>query len=175
MKAPGGPGAVLILGEAGGLAAALVRRLEQERVPARTAVDLSDSEVSAAIRAGSWRAVAVLSRDDVLTLRLTLLSAHLRPDLPLWVTMFDRTITRELEHVAPDVHVISPTELAANDLAQHCIAVAGNAAAGGWRGIRLVDDSLRLLVRAGAILVVLLLLDAAIGMIGLHESVVDAF
>ncbi len=175
MNTPGGPGAVLILGEAGGLAAALVRRLEQERVPVAAAVDLSDSEVSAAIRGGSWRAVAVLSRDDVLTLRLTLLSAHLRPDLPLWVTMFDRTITRELEHVAPDVHVISPTELVADDLAQHCVAVAGNAAAGGWRGIRLVDDSLRLLVRAGTILVLLLLLDAAIGMVALHESVVDAF
>ncbi len=175
MNSPGGPGAVLILGEAGGLAAALVRRLEQEGVPVRAAVDLSDSEVSAAIRGGSWRAVAVLSRDDVLTLRLTLLSAHLRPDLPLWVTMFDRTITRELEHVAPDVHVISPTELVANDLAQHCMAVAGKAAASGWRGIRLVDDSLRLLVRAGAILVLLLLIDAAIGMIALHESAVDAF
>ncbi len=70
-------------------------------------------------------AVAVVARDDVLALRLTLLSAHLRPDLPLWVTMFDRTITRELAHVAPSVHVISPAELVAADLAEHCVAAMG--------------------------------------------------
>jgi membrane-associated phospholipid phosphatase len=52
------------------------------------------------LREGRWRAVAVVTRDDAHALRLTLLSAHVRPDLPLWVTMFDHTVSRELEHVA---------------------------------------------------------------------------
>lgn len=174
MSALPSTGAVLVLGEAGGLAAALVRRLERDSLPVTAAVGLSDSEISAIIGEQRWRAVTVISRDDVLALRLTLLSAHLRPDLPLWVTMFDHTITRELEHVAPDVHVISPTELVAGDLAEQCLTAAGRGLAGRRPGIRLVDDSLRLLVRAGTVLVLLLVVDATIGMIALHEGAVDA-
>src|ERR1035438_9999372 len=107
--------AVLVLGEMGGLSVALMQRLEHSGVAAEPAMSLSDSETSAILTEGRWGAVAVVTRDDVLALRLTLLSAHLRPDLPLWVTMFDRTITRELQHVVPAVHVISPAELVATD------------------------------------------------------------
>jgi hypothetical protein len=116
----------------------------------------------------------VIARDDVLALRLTLLSAHLRADLPLWVTMFDRTITRELGHVAPAVHVLSPSELVAADLAEHCLAVAGPATARWRAGVRLVDDALRLLARAGVGLLLALAFESAISMIALHENLVDA-
>jgi voltage-gated potassium channel Kch len=166
--------AVLVLGEAGGLGVALVRALEQAGVPTRSAVSLSDSETAAILREARWRAVAVVSRDDVLALRLTLLSAHLRPDLPLWVTMFDRTIRRELGHVAPEVHVVSPSELVAADLAEQCLASAAARIAGTRHGRRVVADALRLLVGAGLGLLGALLFDVAIGMIALHESVVDA-
>ena len=141
---------VLVLGERGGLGAALMRSLEQAQIEAEAALSLSDSEVAGILKRGRWRAVVVVARDDVLSLRLTLLSAHLRPDVPLWVTMFDRTIARELHHVVPAVHLISPSELAASELAEHCIAVAGPTASRGHSGIRLVDDALRLLVIAGA-------------------------
>ncbi len=166
-------GAVLVLGEPGGLAAALERRLARDGVAVDVAGGRTDSELAQLLGEGRWRAVAVVTRDDVLALRLTLLSAHLRPDLPLWVTMFDRTITRELHHVAPDVHVISPTELVAGDLAEHCLA-AGAGRARGPHGVRLVDDSLRLLVRAGLGLAGTLVVEAAITMAALHENVVDA-
>jgi hypothetical protein len=165
---------VLVLGEAGGLGVALMRRLEQGGVAAEAAMSLSDSETAAVLAERRWGAVAVVTRDDVLALRLTLLSAHLRPDLPLWVTMFDRTITRELHHVAPAVHVISPSEVAAADMAEQCIALAGPVASRGRNGIRLVDDALRLLVRAGAGLLLALFVEAVISMIALHEGVVDA-
>jgi hypothetical protein len=167
--------AVLVLGEAGGLAAALMRKLSQCAIAADMAVSLSDSEIATILGDDRWRAVAVISRDDVLALRLTLLSAHLRPDLPLWVTMFDKTITRELEHVVPAVHVLSPAELVAAELAEQCIALAGGHTARRHPGIRLVDDALRLLAYAGAGLVLLLLLDVVLGMIALHENVVNAF
>jgi hypothetical protein len=166
--------AVLVLGESGGLSVALMQRLEQRGVAVEPAMSLSDSETSAILVEGRWGAVAVVTRDDVLALRLTLLSAHLRPDLPLWVTMFDRTITRELQHVVPAVHVLSPSELVAADLAEQCIAVAGGVPSRRRHGTRLVDDALRLLVRAGAGVVLALLAEAAISMIALHESVVDA-
>jgi Trk K+ transport system NAD-binding subunit len=164
---------VLVLGEPGGLGAALVRRLVQSGTEVEAAPSLSDSDASACLSQRRWGAVAVVTRDDVLALRLTLLSAHLRPDLPLWVTMFDRTIARELQHVVPAVHVLSPSELVAADLAEQCIAAAD---AGSRRrsGVRLVDDALRLLVRAGAGVLLALVFEGAISMIALHESAVDA-
>jgi voltage-gated potassium channel Kch len=182
--------AVLVLGDSDGLGVALVRTLRQRGTAAEPAMSLRDSETSAILAERRWSAVAVVTRDDVLALRLTLLSAHLRPDLPLCVTMFDRTIARELHHVAPTVHVLSPSEIAAAGMAEQCIAAAGPVVSrgtgahrhgrGGGRhrrgrrsGIRLVDDALRLLVHAGAGLLLALVFEAAISMIALHESVVD--
>lgn len=164
---------MLVLGEGGGLAAAVLLRLEQHGIAAESATMLSDSQLAAMLAQPRWSAVAVITRDDVLALRLTLLSAHLRPDVPLWVTMFDHTITRELRHVAPAVHVLSPTELVAADLAEHCLAAAG-APVRGRRGIRLVDDALRLLARAGVGVLLALAFEAGISMLALHEGLVNA-
>jgi hypothetical protein len=166
--------AVLVLGEAGGLAEALARRLEQAGTPVERAMSLSDSQVSAILTEPHWAAVAVVSRDDVLALRLTLLSAHLRADLALWVTMFDRTITRELHHVVPAVQVISPSELVAADLAEQLAAATGAAASHRRTGISLVDDALRLMVRAGAGILIALAIEVTVGLIALHESFVNA-
>jgi len=169
-------GAVLVLGEGGGLGAALLRRLQQGGTPASSALDLSDGEASAMLREGDWRAVAVVTRDDAHALRLTLLSAHVRPDLPLWVTMFDHTVSRELEHVAPKVHVLSPSEIVAGDLAEGCLALAGDEIVGRHRhGVRLVDDALRLLVAAGTGLFTALVIEMVITMIAFHHGLVDAF
>ena len=166
--------AVLVLGDDDGLSRALLRRLAREGTAAEAAMGLSDSEIAARLAERRWRATAVVTRDDVLALRLTLLSAHLRPDLPLWVTMFDRTVTRELQHVAPTVHVVSPSEIVAADLARECAEASGGRRRR-WPGIRLVDDALRLLVAAGAGLLLALVFEIAISAIALHETVIDAF
>src|SRR5664280_1077131 len=166
--------AVLVIGESGGLGAALMLKLAQSGIAAEPATSLSDSETAAKLAQRRWSAVAVVTRDDVLARRLTLLSAHLRPDLSLWVTIFDRTITRELHHVVPAVHVISPAELVAVDLADHCVAAFGERPAGRRRGVRVVDGALRLLVRAGVGLLLVLAFEAIIGMIALHDGVVNA-
>jgi len=166
--------AVLVLGGEEGLGQALAQGLGQAGISAERSLTLSDSDIAALLGAERWRAVAVVTRDDVLALRLTLLSAHLRPDLPLWVTIFDRTITRELQHVVPAVHVISPAGLVAADLAEHCMTAFGGSSPSGMRGVRIVDDALRLLVRAGAGLLIALVLEAVLGMIALHENVFDA-
>jgi Trk K+ transport system NAD-binding subunit len=166
--------AVLVLGDPGGLAAALTRGLEQAGMTVERVASLSDSETSAYLTQERWVAVAVVTRDDVLALRLTLLSAHVRPDLPLWVTMFDSTIARELQHVVSAVNVISPSELVARELAERCISV-GRGFHSGWRvGTRLVDDALRLLARAGVGLLGTLIVEMVISMIALKESVLNA-
>jgi Trk K+ transport system NAD-binding subunit len=169
-----GERSVLLLGEQGGLGVALMHRLRQRGTRVQAAPSTSDSEISAMLTQERWDAVAVVTRDDVLALRLTLLSAHLRPDLPLWVTMFDKTIAHELTHVVPAVHVISPSELVASELAEQCIAAAGPAGKRRITGTRLVDGALRLLARAGMGLLLALLVEAALTMIALHESVVNA-
>ncbi|HZE04606.1 MAG TPA: hypothetical protein VE127_05235, partial [Solirubrobacteraceae bacterium] len=100
-----------MLGEAAGLAEALLLRLAHRGIGAEFAGSGPDADISAALQRDGWRAVVVLTRDDVLALRLSLLSAHLRPDLPIWTTMFDATIMRELHHAVPAVTVVSPTAL----------------------------------------------------------------
>jgi voltage-gated potassium channel Kch len=168
--------AILVLGEGGGLGAALLNRLQQSGTPAASALDLTDGQTSEMLREGHWRAVAVVTRDDAHALRLTLLSAHVRPDLPLWVTMFDHTVSRELEHVAPKVHVLSPSEIVAGDLAEGCLALAGDDIVGRrGHGVRLVDDALRLLVAAGAGLFGALVIEMVITMIAFNHRLVDAF
>lgn len=166
--------AVLVLGDSGALGVALTRRLEQGGIASEQATTLSDSQTAALLAEGRWGAVAVVTRDDVQALRLTLLSAHVREDLPLWVTMFDRTIARELQHVVPAVHVLSPSELVAADLAEQCMSLVGRVPSRAANGIRLVDDALRLLVRAGAGVMLALLVEAVVTMIALHEGVINA-
>jgi voltage-gated potassium channel Kch len=88
--------------------------------------------------------------------------------------MFDKTIARELQRDVRAVHLLSPAELVADDLAERCAAIAGGHRPR-WRvGRRLVDDALRLLVRAGLGLVLALVFDGVIAIIALHENVVDA-
>ncbi len=166
--------AVLIVGEDGGLGEALARRLEQGGTRVERAMSLSDSQLSAILAESRWTAVAVVTRDDVLALRLTLLVAHVRPDVPLWVTMFDRTIARELHHVAPVVQVVSPSELVAADLAERLLAMSGPPVPRRRTGVSLVDDALRLMVRAGIGILIALLIEVTVGLIALHERLVDA-
>lgn len=166
---------VLVIGEPGGLAAAVLRRLELAGVPAHAAGTPSDSELTSLLGDGRWRAVAIVTRDDVLALRLTLLCAHLQPQLPLWVTMFDRTVMHGLQHDLPDLHIISPSELVARELADACREVAGELGTRRFAGVRVVDDALRLMVYAGVGLAVALVIDALSGAAALHEGLVDAF
>jgi voltage-gated potassium channel Kch len=111
-----------------------------------------------------------------MALRLTLLSAHVRPDLPLWVTMFDRTVARELHHLAPRIHVVSPSEFVAEELAAHLFVDAVAEELGRRRvgGLRIVDGALRLLIVAGAGLLAALVFEVAITMIAFNESFVDS-
>ncbi len=165
---------ILVLGDATSLGEAVIVRLAERGIGAEYPRVGSDAETSTALRRAPWRAVVIVTRDDVLALRLSLLSAHLRPEVPVWTTMFDATLTRELRHAVPAVHVLSPAALVADEIATQCID-AGARPVGRLRsGVRLVDDALRLLAGAGAGLVITLVLETVCSMLALHQGVIDA-
>ncbi len=113
--------AILVLGDEESLAEALVSRLEQGGYSAEYVEYASDAEISGSLEPDRWLAVVILTRDDVLSLRLSLLSVHVRPELPVWTTMFDATVTRELHRAVPTVNVLSPADLVAEELAAQCL------------------------------------------------------
>jgi TrkA-N domain len=168
------PAKVLVLGEPGALGETLVRRLSAAGVPAQLTNPPTDADAKATLERGGWTAAAIITRDDALALRLTLLCAHVRPELPLWATVFDRTIVHQLRAAVPAVRLLSPSEMAAGELADACLA-QGVHPRPRWRaGLRLVDMALRLLVIAGLGLVAALVVQLVISIIALHEGFVDA-
>lgn len=66
-------------------------------------------------------AVAVVVRGDVPALRYVLLAEHLQPEVPVVVTIFDRTMGRQLAAVVPNCTVTSPADLAAPAIAAACV------------------------------------------------------
>jgi Trk K+ transport system NAD-binding subunit len=164
----------LVLGDAERLAGALLVRLAQGGIAAEYETLRSDAETAATLKREGWRAVVIVTRNDVLALRLSLLSAHLRPDLPVWTTLFDATVARELDHAVAAISVLSPAELVADELAVHCVAAGAQAVGRTRRGVRLVDDALRLLVGAGSGMLAAFVAQAMISIVALHENLVDA-
>ena len=170
----GVPAAVLVLGDRDALTDAVAQRLTDAGAAVEISADCEDAEIKEALLQDHWTAVAVVSRDDALALRLTLLCAHVRSDLPLWATLFDRTIVHQLHNLVPKVRILSPAELAAEELAARCLTVGARPRSRWWSGRRLVDDALRLLVAAGTSLIAVLVVEVVISLIALHESLVDA-
>ena len=103
---------VLVLGEPGALGEALVRRLSAAGVAAQLTNPPTDADVKAVLEQDGWTAAAIITRDDALALRLTLLCEHVHPELPLWATVFDRTIVHQLRAAVPAVRLLSPSEMA---------------------------------------------------------------
>ena len=172
--APTAVARLLVLGDPGGLVDALVKRLVDAGGSAFAASPRSDSEAKMLLLEGDWTAVAVVTHDDARALRLTLLSAHLRPELPLWTTLFDRTVVEQLHRIVPSVRILSPAELAADALMTCCLESGARSVSRARRGVRLVDDALRLLAVAGAGLVVVLVVEVLMAIAALHESAINA-
>jgi NAD(P)-dependent dehydrogenase (short-subunit alcohol dehydrogenase family) len=165
---------VLILGDPGGLGKALAQRLRELGAESATAVGGNDAALAERLAEPGWTALAVLTHDDALALRLTLLSAHVRPDLPLWVSLFDRTIVHQVRHVVPSVNVVPTAELVAQELADHCEAMGARPTSRFGGGVRIVDDALRLMVIAGAGLLITLVIQTGITIAALHDNLIDA-
>jgi hypothetical protein len=168
---------VLIVGDPGSVASALVEPLSQLGLTSKQLANPTDSELIDELRAGVG-AVAVVTRDDALALRLTLLAAHVGPDVPLLTTLFDQTVAEQLRLAVPGVLVVSPSEIVAPMLAEACLA--GPRSRGRRRrgrrdwGLALVDGPLRLLVLSGSGLLGVLLCEALLSGLVLHERWTEA-
>lgn len=166
------PVKVLILGDRNALAEALAQRLTLLGADVEAATG-TDSEIGVVLKRTDWAGIVVLAREDALALRLTLLSAHLRPDLSLWVTLFDKTIMHRLHAIVPSVQVLAPAELVAHELADRCCVSLGLSASR-IGGIRVVDDALRLMLYSGAGLATSLAVQTVASMVGMHYGLVNA-
>ncbi len=168
---------VLIVGDPGSVASALIEPLSQLGLSSKQLVNPTDGELIDELRAGVG-AVAVVTRDDALALRLTLLAAHAGPDVPLLTTLFDQTVAEQLRLAVPGVLVVSPSEIVAPMLAEACMA--GSRSRGRRhrgrpnRGRALVDGPLRLLVLSGSGLLVVLLGEILLSGLVLHERWTEA-
>lgn len=80
----------------------------------------TDSEMHAALTV-EVRAVAILVRGDVTSLRYALLVEHLLPEVRLVVTLFDQTVAEQLLRVVPHCQVTSPANVAVPSIIGACV------------------------------------------------------
>lgn len=102
----------------------------------------SDHEVRAAL-GPHVDAVAILLRSDVAALRYALLVAHLRPGTRLVVTMFDRTLSVQLERAVANCEVTSPADIAVPAIIGACLGdrlLAVYRSGSGLRALREGED-----------------------------------
>ncbi|HEX6401840.1 MAG TPA: NAD-binding protein [Pseudonocardiaceae bacterium] len=65
--------------------------------------------------------VIVCSRDDAVALRLALVVEHVRPGIPLIVTVHSRVVAAQLERAVSNIRVTSMAEIVAPSLAAPCL------------------------------------------------------
>jgi voltage-gated potassium channel Kch len=130
---------VLLIGH-GRLPDATERALEAGGAEVRRLSEPGDEAIRAALDEPVDR-VVVVSRSDHLSLRLALVVAHIRPDVPALVTIFDRGVAEHLQRKADNVHVLSMADVVAPAFAGPCVdegllsVVRGPAGVGGVRAI----------------------------------------
>ena len=164
---------VLLIGDPRGLGEALTKQLTDAGAEVLNA-NGPDGRVAEALARTNWSAVVILSHDDAYTLRLTLLTAHVAPEIPVWVTLFDRTIINRIREIVPSVNVLTPAEMVADALADLCMPLAERHSGSLRLGFRVVDDALRLMVWSGLGLAAVLAGQTIASVIALHDGIVDA-
>jgi len=173
---------VLIVGD-GDLARACARAVEEQGAETTWLRGPVDRRLRAELELG-YSSVVVVARDDVEALRLALLTEHLRPGVPLVVTIFDRTVAQQLTAQTTNCTVLSMADAVAPVLADACLDGRGprtraRRARRIWRAagsqLRPHDMSSRLLVIGTTGLLAVLVLDTLLVALLLGEGFVDAF
>jgi voltage-gated potassium channel Kch len=100
----------------------------------------SDRELEGALT-GDTDAVAVLVRGDVIALRYSLLSEHLRPGIRLVATLFDQTLSHQLRQVVPNSYITSPADIAVPSIAGACVSDSVLAIYRSGGGLRQIVDT----------------------------------
>src|SRR3954453_4887444 len=110
---------VLLIGD-GQLADATERVLEGE-AELRRLQEPSDREIRKALDEEDVDRVVVVSRYDVVSLRLALVVANVKPGVPMLVTIFDRDVAAQIETTVENVSVLSLADIVAPALAGPCL------------------------------------------------------
>ena len=110
---------VLLIGD-GQLADATERVLDGE-ADLRRLQEPSDREIRKALDEEDVDRVVVVSRYDVVSLRLALVVAHVKPGVPMLVTIFDRDVAAQIEATVENVSVLSLADIVAPALAGPCV------------------------------------------------------
>jgi Trk K+ transport system NAD-binding subunit len=161
---------VLLLGQ-GELANAVNRSATERGAHVRQLRAYTDRELRRELAGADT--VAVISRDDAEALRSALLVEHIRPNAPLVVTVFDRTVAEQLREVVPNCRVLSLADAVTPALVEACLGPAGppRRRRPAWLRVALrpVDASARLLMLGLGGLCALLVLELAMSLTVLHE------
>jgi hypothetical protein len=102
----------------------------------------TDRELRRAL-AGNIDSVAVLSKDDHVSLRLALIIENARPGMPLVVTVFGKIVATQLQRAVPNARVVSMAQLVVPSLAGPCFhedLLSVSRRPEGLMGVRLRDD-----------------------------------
>jgi hypothetical protein len=113
------PPCVLLIGE-GQLADATARALEAGSADVRRLAEPNDREIRDALDERIDQ-VVVISRFDHVSLRRALVVAHVRPEIPALVTVFDRDVARHLQESVKNVRVLSMADIVAPAFAGPCL------------------------------------------------------
>ncbi len=81
----------------------------------------SDSDLAEALDQ-EVSSIAVLLHSDTQALRYCLSAEHLRPGLPMFVALFDKTAADQLVAVVPNCRVMSPADVALPSLVAACVS-----------------------------------------------------
>lgn len=136
---------VLLLG-AGELPDATQRALHAAAARVNHLAHPSDADIRQAL-GEQVDSVIVFSRDDAVALRLALVVAHVRPGVPMIVTVHSRLVTAQLRRAVSNIRVTSMAEIVAPALAAPCLderLLAVTRTPGGFAGVRVDQGRPRL-------------------------------
>lgn len=112
---------VLLITDGTALGAATGEALRRQDAQVTALRDPSDRAIRRELESDP-DAVAVIARDDVVSLRMALVVEHFRPGIPLVVTVFDRTVAGELRRSVPGCRAVSLADISAPVLAEACLS-----------------------------------------------------
>jgi voltage-gated potassium channel Kch len=114
------PRSVLLIGD-GALPRAVELALVRAGARVRRLRRPNDRQIALAL-IDDFDVTMVVSRDDIEVLRMALVVEHARPGRRLIVTVFNRTVARQLHRAVPSCQVTSMADAVATTLAGPCIA-----------------------------------------------------
>ena len=111
---------VIVVGD-GDLSAETVRALEGSGASVSWLQEPDEKDMREALEGDSVDAVAVVARADAIVLRMALMVRAVDEDVPLLLTIFDRTMAEHMERDLGNTQVTSLADIVAPSLAGPCI------------------------------------------------------